>query len=159
MGVSVDPEQVEEKAKTLFNYSIPGGSKGYLTMNILGVEVVQVSSLENPPDVLLTMGTLPPQFQAENMRNEFLKGFRDSYPGSNEENITFSSESIETLTLCGQSVPVIIQQGEATEFGSSTPRPAVSYAATVEHNNKALFAWGLHRAIALLKQQRVFLIP
>ncbi|MBF2077420.1 MAG: hypothetical protein IGR76_02580, partial [Synechococcales cyanobacterium T60_A2020_003] len=72
MGVSVDPEQVEEKAKTLFNYSIPGGSKGYLTMNILGVEVVQVSSLENPPDVLLTMSTLPPQFQAENMRNEFV---------------------------------------------------------------------------------------
>jgi hypothetical protein len=141
LGLSMNPAEVEEKAQNLLQYSIPGGSKGVMSMNIVGVDLMQVSSLDEPPTVMLTIASLPPAFHSEQEREGFLEGFRESYPGTNNQTVTFSSERVESRTLCGQPVSLEIAEGEAVPFGNSTPRPAVSYATVVDHNNQVLLTW------------------
>lgn len=141
MGISTDSAEIEEKANALFAYSIPGGSQGTLTMNIFGIELIQITSLETPPNITLMMGTLPVQFQTEATREEFLKGFQESFSSSSNPGITFTSQRTESRVLCDQPVVLTIQEGEDSSLGESSIRPAVSYMTTVDHNNKALFTW------------------
>lgn len=141
MGISTDSAEIEGKAKALFDYSIPGGSQGTITMNVFGIEMIQVTSLETPPNITLMLGTMPAQFQTDAARSEFMKGFQDSFASSSNPGVTLTSQRTEPRTLCEQPVTLVIQEGESLTPGESVALPAVSYATTVDHNNKVLFTW------------------
>lgn len=138
LNFSMDPEAVEEEARTVFDYEIPGGSQGLLTMNMFGVEIIQVTDKNQPPDVLLMVGTLPPAFQTEQAQEQMIESFEESFSG--QEQFETQNQRIEDRQLCGETVQVLIQDGTAST-GQSATEPATTYSTIVTYDGKSRFAW------------------
>ncbi|HEY9735748.1 MAG TPA: hypothetical protein V6D06_05675 [Trichocoleus sp.] len=136
LNFSMDPQAVEGKAQELFDYEIPGESRGLLNMNIMGIELTQVADTQEPPGVLLTMGQLPNYLRDENAQTSFIESFQQEM--AQDGGYQLQVERTETLPLCGQSVSVRIAEG--TFEGTETTQ-AVSYLAVVEHEGSERFAW------------------
>lgn len=137
MNISLDSGEVEAQAQELFDYQIPGGAKGLLNMNIMGIEIVQVVDAEEPPSVVMTVGRLPVYLQTESAQTSFLDSFQQEM--SQDGGYQLTVERTEDLPLCGQTVPVRIQEGTFQDGEKSFQ--AVSYLAVVDHQNKERFAW------------------
>lgn len=137
LNLSVDSETVEQEAQALFEYEIPEGSQGMLTMNIFGIEMIQVTDTHEPHRVLLTMGRIPPLFQEENARGAFMEGLQESL--AEDEGYRFRSLSTKSLSLCDQTVDVIIETGTLERSGENLP--AVSYLTSVNYQGSERFAW------------------
>ena len=121
VSLSVDSGEVEANAQDLFTYTMPGESRGVLNMDIFGVEIVQIATPESPPAVMLTMGNLPAYLQAEEFRQTFIDSLRENV--AVESNYQFIEQRTETASLCGQSVPVVVQEGRY-ENNQTTDEPA-----------------------------------
>jgi hypothetical protein len=137
LNFSMDPGDVEQQAQTLFEYEIPGESRGLLNMNVMGVELAQVADAQDPPGVLLTVGRLPAYLQDEAAQTSMLDSFQENMAG--DGGYTLETERLETLPLCGQTVPVRISQGVFQD--GDQQQQAVSYLAVVEHAGDSRFAW------------------
>ncbi|MBD0336683.1 MAG: hypothetical protein ICV62_14435 [Cyanobacteria bacterium Co-bin13] len=137
LNFSIDPENVEQQAQGVFDYEIPGESRGLLNMNIMGVEVAQIADTQEPPSVLLTVGRLPSYLQDEPSQTSMLDSFQESMAQDGE--YTMQTQRTENLPLCGQTVPVRIEEG--TFQSSGQVLDAVSYLAVVDHAGTNRFAW------------------
>lgn len=137
LNFSMDPEAVEEKARTVFDYEIPGGSQGLLTMNMFGMEIIQVTDANQPPNVMLMVGTLPPAFQTEQTQEQFLEGFQESV--SDQQQFETQEQRVEERQLCGEAVSVLIQEGSAATGQSA--EPATTYSTVVTYEGTSRFAW------------------
>lgn len=135
-----------------FTYAIPGESEGVLTLKMFGLEVIQISSTDTPPSVLLTMGRLPSYLYAED-QNATLDSFQEGMIA--DENYQFSPPRLEERPLCGTAVPVVIQTGQYQVEQSTYP--ATSLLAVVDYNNRAQFVWVLaHGDQATAQADQVF---
>ena len=59
MRFALEPGDVEDQGQELFVYTLPGGSKGILSMDLFGLQITQVASPESPPAAVLTVGKVP----------------------------------------------------------------------------------------------------
>ncbi|MGK7872050.1 MAG: hypothetical protein AB4426_01660 [Xenococcaceae cyanobacterium] len=137
LDISTNPQEVEQKAKSIFDYNIPGGARGLLTMNVFGMELVQVIDTNQPPEVLLTVGLISQQFQED--PEQFQKSFSENM--EQQFKFTSTSKSRSEKELCGQIVSVFIQEGEMTSPKSPDASPAISYTALVNYDNSGRLVW------------------
>ncbi|MBD0268354.1 MAG: hypothetical protein ICV77_08675 [Cyanobacteria bacterium Co-bin8] len=137
LNFSIDPENVEQQAQELFEYEIPGETRGLLNMNVMGVELAQVADAQDPPGVLLTVGRLPAYLQDEAAQTSMLDSFQESM--AQEGEYTAETQRTENLPLCGQTVPVRIEEG--TFRSADQVLQSVSYLAAVDHAGTNRFAW------------------
>jgi hypothetical protein len=134
-----DPQQVEAQAKSLFDYNIPGGSKGLVSMNIMGVQMSQIVDTAPNPNVFLMVGVLPAQFASQ--KEAFQQSFQESMQQQLQQNTQFSQTKTEQKTLCNQEVPVLIQEGQGSSDNQSAPVPSITYNAFVNYQGSERFIW------------------
>jgi hypothetical protein len=141
VNFSADPKAVEEKAATIFDYSIPGGSQGLVSMNVMGMELVQVVDTHQPPQVVLTLGKVPDMMQQGINQEDFVQSLEQQFNESADQSLDFSTQRTEEKELCDQSVSVLIQEGELTPTGQNDVIPAVSYFASVNVDGGDRIVW------------------
>ncbi|PSN18531.1 hypothetical protein C7271_12090 [filamentous cyanobacterium CCP5] len=137
LNLSMEPDQVESEAEALFDYDIPGGSEGILTMNIFGIELIQVTDTQKPPQVLLTMGQIPRYLQVDAAQEAFIEGIQEGI--AEEEGYQLRDVQTESATLCGQSVERIVETGELNRQGEAIA--AISYLSSVRVEGRDRFVW------------------
>lgn len=134
---SLDPKKAEQTAQSMMDYKIPGGSRGLITMNIAGMQMVGVASASNPEEIMLMMGQMPETLSAD--ATELNNSLESSIEQQTGQRFESSKERQESKTLCGQTVNVTISEGKMTALGKGFNVPAVSYQAFVNHKNRLLF--------------------
>jgi hypothetical protein len=153
VSFSVDSEQVEADAQQLFDYRLPGESQGVLAMSLFGVELQQVATLETPPDVLLSMGRLPAYLQGDDAQQAFVEALQEEV--TVETNYQVLDQRVESASLCGQTVNVMVQEGTYQE--DQTSYHTMSYLTFVDYDGDTRFAWILaHGDEAPQKAEQVF---
>ncbi|QQE66512.1 hypothetical protein GFS31_32100 [Leptolyngbya sp. BL0902] len=136
MQFAFGPEGVNTD-QTPFTYTLPGESEGVLDMNMFGMRMVQITSTDTPPSVLLTMGRLPGYLQSSADQASFIEAFQEGMIG--DENYQLDPPRTEERRLCGQTVPVIVQTGQFQE--DQTTYATTSLMAAVDHNRRTQFVW------------------
>jgi len=132
---SAEPRTVEERAKTIFDYQISGGSRGLLTFEIMDIKFAQIISKTRSPKILLTVGQAPQELAGD------LQEISRSILETQDFNINIESEEISEQELCGKTVDVIIQKGDFNLEENTEPKPASSQTAIVNYNDKGRFVW------------------
>lgn len=136
MQFALGPEGVNTD-QTPFTYTMPGESEGVMAMNMFGMQMVQITSTDTPPSVLLTMGRLPGYLQSSADQASFIESFQEGMIG--DENYQLSPPRTEERPLCGQTVPVIVQTGQFQDEQSTYA--TTSLMAAVDHNRRTQFVW------------------
>ncbi|MGE5656244.1 MAG: hypothetical protein ACM37W_06470 [Actinomycetota bacterium] len=119
-----NPARAEAIAKSIFDYQIPGGSKGSFGVNIGSVKLARVQSAKNPPDIFLLVGKLP--LNKETDREELNKG-DEPPPDTSDEEFNVTASRIENKVFCGKTVPVTIKEGKQSLSNLPSPLPAIRY--------------------------------
>lgn len=147
VGDGVTPERAP------FSYAIPGESEGVVDMTMFGMQIVQVTSTDTPPSVLLTMGRLPGYLQSSLDQTFFIESFQEGM--IEDQNYEFSAQETEERPLCDQTVPVVVQSGQLQE--DQAIYNVASLVATVEYNRRNQFVWILaHGDSAAANVDQVF---
>lgn len=115
-----EPKRAEAIAKSIIDYQLPGQTQGIFGIHIGGLKIAQVNSYEtlNPnksiPKVELIMARVlldnkdtdfDPQESLDPSENPL------TFPYYQEDEFQSDSQTTQTKLLCGQSVPVTIQNG------------------------------------------------
>jgi hypothetical protein len=130
-----DPERAEAIAKSLIAYTIPGKSQGVFGINIGGAKIAWVRSASNPPDVILFVGEIPTNKEADETERAELDQEFTSFPSDTmAQEFVVTTGRTETKMFCGKPVPITIEQGEQT-FSTVLPQPAIRYTARVTEND------------------------
>ncbi|MGK7917283.1 MAG: hypothetical protein AB4038_17345 [Prochloraceae cyanobacterium] len=137
-NVSTEPQEVEQHARSIFDYQIPGGSKGVVKINLMGIEFAQVVDVKRPPEVLLMVGQTPQKLQPDQLENT-AKSLETNL--NRRFNFTTTSRQVLDKQLCGQNVSVLVQQGEFTSSDGANVLPAIAYTATVNYSNTGRMVW------------------
>jgi hypothetical protein len=146
-------ERVQNADQALFTYTLPGESQGIFDMGFLGLQVTQVSSINSPPTVLLTMGKLPGYLQTRSDQQTAVESFRDGLTVEGTYELTASQT--EERTLCGQPVSVLVQSGHYQD--GPNRYPVTSLLTLVDYNRTTRFAWILaHGETAPVQADQVF---
>ncbi|MGK7926350.1 MAG: hypothetical protein AB4290_14120 [Spirulina sp.] len=138
LSISLDPEKAQENVRDLFDYEIPGGDRGTLALNMFGIEMSQVSDLNNPPSVFLTVGQVPFAWEDEE-REAFQEGFQESFFSQETIEYNVTSERLEEKNLCEQTVNVSVSEGTMNVGANQVTLPAIGYTATVNYNGSERF--------------------
>lgn len=104
---SMDGQKAMQVAQSLMSYTIPGGSRGLMSIDLDGVRVASVTSTENPAQIMLNVAKLPKSYGVEAQRL-FERG-----AAYRHENVKFVVTTARTqkARLCGQPVEVNITRG------------------------------------------------
>lgn len=138
LNMSLDSKKAEQTAQSIMDYKIPGGSRGLMTMNIQGFQFAQVVSASNPQEVMLMIGRTPEDLPGGDPA-QFQKSLESSFQKQTAKQFKSTSTRQESKQLCGQPVKFTVSEGEMTAVGKIDAVPALSYQATVKHNNRILF--------------------
>jgi len=147
MQFAIGPENVEEQGQELFTYSLPGGNKGILSMNLFGLQITQVASPDSPPSAVLTMGKVPGYLEPGANEQAFAETLQERV--TLEGTYQLLEQRTEERTLCDQSINLLVQEGRFQD--EEIRSDAASYFALVEYNNKIRFAWILAQGDAPLQ--------
>jgi hypothetical protein len=136
-----------------FTFTIPGESEGVMDMTMFGMQIIQVTSTDTPPSVLLTMGRLPSYLQSSADQSSFIESFQEGMVG--DETYQFSLPTIEERPLCDTTVAAIVQTGEYQ--ADQAIYAVTSLMATVDYNRRTQFVWILaHGDSAAANVDQVF---
>jgi hypothetical protein len=124
---STDPQRSEAVARDIFEFQIPGGSKGVSNSQIGGIRAALISSDTSTPDVELLIVQIAAEEEID--RDRFPQDIRDRIPNSGGKQFKVSATRVENKTLCGITVPVTVQVGELTWQEQASPLPAIRYSA------------------------------
>ena len=134
LNVSFDSQKAETVAKSIVDYKIPGGSRGFVSAKIQEIELAGVTSAENFGDVLLVVARFP---KGTASIEDVKKAIQQSMTNQNSGQFEVKSEHQETEKLCGQDVSVTISTGESTSGSNSVP--TLNYQAAVTSGDKVLY--------------------
>jgi hypothetical protein len=141
LGNAFDSQRAEAIARSLMEYQIPGGSKGFFGTNIGGGKMAVVTSNEmitletqQTPAVELFTARMPLNRETDTEaksvptpqpENELFSGFSFSYQDPTAFQVT--QAQVEQRMFCGVLTPVEVQQGALTIAGGAAPVSAVKY--------------------------------
>jgi len=137
MRFALEPGDVEDQGQELFVYTLPGGSKGILSMDLFGLQITQVASPESPPAAVLTVGKVPAYLEQGAEAETFAEALQEQI--TLEGTYQLLEKRVEERTLCAQSVNLLVQEGRFQD--EQTSSDAASYFTLVEYNNQTRFAW------------------
>jgi hypothetical protein len=133
------PARAEAIAQSLFDYEIPGGSKGVAGINFGAKNIAIITSKKNPPDVTLFVSKVPvvqtPEEDTVNLDDTLQEIFQGDF-------IPTQSKT-ENKLLCGKTVPVSIQDGQQIFDEQTAPVPAIRYLVKITEN-------GVERNISII---------
>lgn len=144
LGISANPQKVEESARQLFDYNIPGGSTGLFKMNMMGIEFALIADTNAQPEVLVSMGSIPPEISeedpqvGESLLEELKEPLEQSINNKTSQTFKFTEEKTEEKSLCEQTVSVTVREGTMSDSDSEGV-PAINYLAVVNYNNSERF--------------------
>jgi len=136
----VDPKESLKTAKSMADYTIPGGEVGLKNFNIGPIKVAQVGSSTKPPDLVLTVvavdgvaaspSSSSPDAPSQPPRSKQvdMNSWQDLSEKEMEGILDTADRKTENKQLCGQPVAVAVQTGKMTVAGKELP--AVSYEAS-----------------------------
>ncbi|BAZ13481.1 hypothetical protein NIES4071_53200 [Calothrix sp. NIES-4071] len=123
------PARAEAIAQSLFDYQIPGGSKGVAGLNFGAKNIAIVTSQKNPPDVTLFVSKVPIVQTTEDTVN-----LDDTLQEIFQGDFIETKSTTENKLLCGKTVEVSIQSGQQIFDEKTPPVPAIRYLAKVTEN-------------------------
>lgn len=135
MNMSMDPQKAEQTAKSIMDYNIPGGSRGFMAMNISGLELAGVMSAQEGDAVVLILGKMPSTMQSD--PKQLQEAFQQNAENQMGSDFQVKQQRTESKKLCGQTVAVNVLEGEKNA-SSGAPAPAFSYQALVPHQGNTL---------------------
>ena len=139
LQLSTDSQQAVELAQSIFNYEIPGGSRGILTFKFMDIEFAQIANKNAPLEVLMLVGEFPEEYVSE---RQVIEQIKEAFARNQNSNFTIESQKISDKELCDRPVQVLVQQGQLTFEGETKdPKSASSYTAKVNYNNTIRFVW------------------
>lgn len=146
------PKRAEAISYNLMDYKIPGGSQGAFGLTLGGATIAVVTSknsLNNlpgaspyssnlPPVVELIIAKTPPDRESNDNPQDFnpafsFSGLSFSYQSDNGFQAT--SSRWENKLFCGETVPVIIQEGQQTFANKPNSVPAIKYSVRLPLEN------------------------
>ena len=120
IGNMSDPNRAETIARSLIDYEIPGGSRGFFGINIGGEKTAIINSINNlqntdTPELEIIAAKVP-NTRTENIANFLLSS-------------SFESESASAVkqNFCGRSTSMLIETGQKTLSDEKTKVRAVKY--------------------------------
>lgn len=141
LGNAFDSQRAEAIARSLMEYQIPGGSKGFFGTNIGGGKMAVITSNETvmleaqqTPAIELFTARMPLNRETDTEaksvptpqpENELFSGFSFSYQDPTAFQIT--QAQVEQRPFCGALTPVEVQQGVLTIAGGTNPVAAMKY--------------------------------
>lgn len=105
-----DPARVEQIAREMIDYEIPGGSRGVFAMDMI-YRMAVVASTEDPPSIALVVAHVPSgttSMSKEDLERQINQSMEQQMQGQD-----LSIEEAETRTemVCGQEARVLVQRG------------------------------------------------
>ncbi len=137
LNISFDQQQADQTAQRIMDYKIPGGSRGFMSMNIGGVEFAGVMGAQNADAIVLILGKMPANIQSD--PKQIQEAFEKNAEQQLGSSLKVTDRRTESKTLCGQTVNVNVLEGEKTSTGAGTGEPSLSYQTVVPHNNATIF--------------------
>lgn len=141
LGNAFDSQRAEAIARSLMEYQIPGGSKGFFGTNIGGGKMAVVTSndmttieTQQTPAIELFTARMPLNRETDTEaksvptpqpENELFSGFSFSYQDPTAFQVT--QAQVEQKMFCGVLTPVEVQQGALTIVSGAAPVSAVKY--------------------------------
>jgi hypothetical protein len=126
---ATDPQRSEAVARSIFEFQIPGGSKGVFNYQTGGIKVASLVSDTSTPDVELFVAQVAAEEEID--RAQLPQDFGNTMPNSGNKQFQAIATRLENKTLCGTTIPVSVQEGEL-EWRANTPTlPAIRYSATI----------------------------
>lgn len=147
MRFAIESEDVDLQGQELFTYSLPGGSKGVLSIEVFGLQITQFANLDQPPSALLTVGKFPAYLEAGADQETFADTLQEQI--AVEGNYELVEQRTEERTLCGEPVNLLVQEGRYQNGETTTD--AASYFTLVDYNDQLRFAWILTQGDAPLE--------
>lgn len=147
------PERAEAIARSIINYSIPGGSRGVFGTNLGGARVAVVASQPLPdgvtaasseelPAIELLVAQIPVSQETQEIEreatSEFFSGFSFSY--QSPEAFQVESTHTEQREFCGAMAPVTVHEGILTLSDQATVVPAMKYEVNVDRAQENFIA-------------------
>jgi hypothetical protein len=134
MQMSLNPQETEQKAQSIMDYDIPGGSQGLMSMEFNGMTIAGVGSANNSGEVMLMLGKVPSN--TNESQEAFQKSLQESFESQTGQNISVMSSRVETKQLCGQAVSVTVIEGEQSTL--NTTNRTLTYQTAVQHNQNLI---------------------
>ncbi|WP_019502987.1 hypothetical protein [Pseudanabaena sp. PCC 6802] len=125
---ATDPRRSEAVARSIFEFQIPGGSKGVFNSQVVGIKAALIVSDTSTPDVELFVAQINAEEEID--REQLPQDLGDTMPDKGDEHFKAIATRIENKTLCGITVPVTVQEGELTWQAKASTLPAIRYIAT-----------------------------
>lgn len=137
-----EPQRAEAIAQSIIDYQLPGESQGIFGIHIGGLKIAQVNSYEKgtPDDLIPQVELIIARVLLDNKNTDFdpqesLDPSENplTFPYYQEDEFQSDTEITQTKLLCGQSVPVTIQNGTLiiTEDTENTTIAAIRYTARI----------------------------
>lgn len=112
-GITDDPAKAAELGKQIVEYEVPDGYEEKGGMDMMGFRMVIIGpENKNAGLVLMLMGLPNMGGDPDAMRQQMEQSLGQSQGGSSGNNITWTSSEEEEMTIRGQDVTVLIQEGE-----------------------------------------------
>ena len=135
-----DPERAEAIARSIVDYKIPNGARGALGTNLGGAKIAVLTSIQEPPDVILAVGRIPASDRSQ------LSSLNDNLFATIDENFQIEDREIQYQEFCGSFVLLSVELGTLEAPEGEPPTRAVKYStSTTFHNNEwvvVLMAYG-----------------
>jgi len=153
-----EPWRAELIARSLMDYTIPGGSQGVFGVNLGGVKLASVRSLTEPPDVILLVGKTP---MNQDAGEADVRELGDDLPTAPtkppDDGFMAETSRTETKTFCGKATPVAIETGQQTLSNQPSSLPALRYTVKLtEENTERLVVLTVNGANAPSKADAIF---
>lgn len=135
VNMSFDADSAEAIANEIIEFDIPGGSEGFMSMDVGMFKLAGVLSATNPEGTILLVGQI-----SETAMQTDPAAMEQAIQESMEEqrgSIQVQEQRLEPRELCGATVQMTVLEGEQT-IGNQT-LPALTYQAFANHNGEGIF--------------------
>lgn len=133
--MSFDSGEADEVARDIIDYEIPGGSQGFMSMDMGMFRVAGVMSQNTPEGTVLVVGELSEAAMQGNT-SEMEEAMRRSME-QQQGTITVQGQRVEPHDICGQTVQMTILEGQQTVGGQT--ETALSHQLFLVHEGQGIF--------------------
>lgn len=154
LNMSFDADQAEAEVGQIVDYTMPGESRGFISMTVSGMQMAGVISTPDPQEAVLMVGKVPPAL-AQASPEQMQDIFEQNIERQRGANVRVTARRTETRVLCEQPVSVAIIEGE--QLASTGMLPSVTYQGLAAHQGSIIFvSLTTTGADALAKANQIF---
>lgn len=134
LNMSFNGGQAEETARKIVDYQIPGGSKGFMSMDMGMMQFAGVMSAADPSTILVVGRVNEQGMQGDPAMLE--KAAQDGMQQSGTS-FTVENQYIEARQFCGQTIDLTVLEGK--QFSGTESEAAITYQAFAIYEGQGIF--------------------